>query len=396
MRYDLVFEGGGAKGMVFVGACDEFLSRGHAFDRLLGTSAGAITAALLAVGYTSAEMLEALLEKEDGKSVFATFMGPPAPFTDDEIRVSAIRRLLSNIDFKFLFDSLERRLDDQIASVIAKNEHSRHVMALIERGGWFGADRFVKWLSAKLDSGTWRGEPRAFSGMTLAQLYGATDVELSVVASDTTDQKVLVLNHQTAPDCPLIWAVRMSMSIPLVWNEIVWRAEWGKYLNRDVTDHRIVDGGLISNFPIELLISDKPEVVKLMGPKKDNPVLGMLIDERLPVAAATRGFLVDVNVKPSELSTVQRLQRLVDTATGAHDKMIIEEYEYFVARLPAAGYGTTEFDMSDARRNALVEAGRQALASYLDQAAAAAKAIPRPRGPGIPSAADRIASRLLQ
>lgn len=50
MKYDLVFEGGGAKGMVFVGACEEFFRRGHSFDRLLGTSAGASTATLLAAG----------------------------------------------------------------------------------------------------------------------------------------------------------------------------------------------------------------------------------------------------------------------------------------------------------------------------------------------------------
>ena len=56
MKYDLVFEGGGAKGMVFVGACEEFFRRGHSFDRLLGTPAGAITATLLAVGYTPEEI----------------------------------------------------------------------------------------------------------------------------------------------------------------------------------------------------------------------------------------------------------------------------------------------------------------------------------------------------
>ena len=400
MKYDLVFEGGGAKGMVFVGACEEFSKRGHTFDRLLGTSAGAITATLLTVGYSSAEMLEALMEKEDEKSVFATFMGPPAPFTDEEIRASAIRRLLENIDFKFLFDGLERRVDDQIASAIAKNERSRHVMALIERGGWFAADRFVNWLRTKLDSGTWQGKPRMFSGMTLAKLNDVTGVDLSVVASDTTDQKILVLNHQTAPDCPIVWAVRMSMSIPLVWDEIVWRPEWGRYLNRDLVDHRIVDGGLISNFPIELFISDKPEVVKLMGSKKDNPVLGMLIDERLPVVStASRGIFADIHIKPTELSTVQRLQRLVDTATGAHDKMVMEEYESLVARLPAAGYGTTEFDMTDERRDALVDAGRHAMAFYLDKSAAllpSNHAFPRTRGLGAPTQADLIAMKLLE
>jgi NTE family protein len=57
MKYDLVFEGGGAKGMVFVGALEEYFSRGHSAGRLLGTSAGAITAVLLAAGYTPAKLL---------------------------------------------------------------------------------------------------------------------------------------------------------------------------------------------------------------------------------------------------------------------------------------------------------------------------------------------------
>ena len=79
MQYDLVFEGGGAKGMVFAGAGAEFFHRKHTFNRLLGTSAGAITATLLAAGYTPEEMAEALTEKEDGRSVFEGFMGIPGP-----------------------------------------------------------------------------------------------------------------------------------------------------------------------------------------------------------------------------------------------------------------------------------------------------------------------------
>lgn len=398
MRYDLVFEGGGAKGMVFVGACEEFFNRGHFFERLLGTSAGAITATLLAVGYTTAEMLQALTEKENGKSVFANFMGNPPPFAEDDIRTGAIRKLLGEIEFKFLFDSWEKKLGDRIASAIYRNERFRHVAALIERGGWFAADRFVTWLRSKLDSGIVKDKPRAFSGMSLAQLFDATGVELSMVASDTTDQKVLVLNHHTAPDCPVVWAVRMSMSIPLVWDEVVWKPEWGHYRNRDMAGHVVVDGGLISNFPIELFISDEPGVLKLMGPKKDNPVLGMLIDERLPVASADgKGFFVDVNLKPGELITVRRLQRLVDTATGAHDKMVIEGYEHLVARLPAKGYHTTEFDMSDKRRSALIESGRLALAAYFDLPSGLT--LPSAKvasGADLPIIADRIASKILE
>jgi NTE family protein len=401
MRYDLVFEGGGAKGMVFVGAYEEFMGRGHAFGRLLGTSAGAITATLLAAGYTPEEMLRALIEKENGKSVFTGFMGEPTPFTQEEIRASAIRTLLRNVNLKLLPGFIEDRLDDAVTEALAQNPGARHFFAFVERGGWFGADGFVAWLKTKLDSGAWKGGQRRFSAMTLAQFFAATQVDLSVVASDTSDGRLLVLNHRTAPDCPVVWAVRMSMSIPLVWNEVIWAAEWGAYLGRTLTGHAVVDGGVLSNFPIELFISDEPQVTTLMGPKQDAAVLGLLIDESLPVppVARERGILVDVNVKPQDLRTVQRITRLVDTMTGAHDKMVIDEFNELVARMPAAGYGTTEFDMSDDRREALVKAGRDAMAAYFDKRPARRAAASTPKAVSAKGVrrpiANRIAARIL-
>lgn len=403
MKYDLVFEGGGAKGMVLVGAYEEFVGRHHTAGRLLGTSAGAITATLIAAGYTPAEMLTALNERENGKPVFAGFMGLPPPFSQAEVESSAIRTLLRNINLKFVPDFVEEPLDDAIAKTLAENPDSRHIFAFVERGGWYAADRFVTWLQNKLDSGsTSTGAQRQFSRMTLAHFFDSTKVDLSLVASDTTGGRLLVLNHNTAPDCPLVWAVRMSMSIPLVWDEVVWQESWGDYLGRNLSDHLIVDGGMLSNFPLELFISDEPQVTRLMGPKQDSPVLGLLIDESLPVpplaAPRARGLLVDVDVKPGQLTTVQRFRRLVDTATTAHDKMVIDAFSHLVVRLPAQGYGTTEFDMSDERRDALVEAGRNAMRAYFDEPPAAL-AVPRGMEHIEPTrakhTADGIALRLL-
>ena len=395
MKFDLVFEGGGAKGMVFVGAYEEFVKRGNSFGRILGTSAGAITAVLMAAGYTPREMFNALNEKENGKPVFTGFMGEPKKFTDQEVRSSAIRELLRNVNVRFVPDLIENRMDDAIAGYLAENERYRHFFSFVERGGWYGAERFDSWLHAKLDTGTGNNSARKFSHMTLEQFFNETQVDLSVVASDTTEGRLLVLNHYTAPDCPVVRAVRMSMSIPLVWEEVIWDNAWGSYLGKDISGNVIVDGGLLSNFPIELLISDEPQVIKLMGAKSANAVLGLLIDESMPVAATpgTKGLIVDINVKPGELQTVQRLSRLVNTATTAHDKMVIDEFSRLVVRLPAKGYGTTEFDMSDDRRTALIEAGRNAMQDYLTN-----MPVPAPGTKGIkPSGqtADRIAKRLL-
>jgi NTE family protein len=395
MKYDLVFEGGGAKGFVLVGACDEFFRRGHSFDRLLGTSAGAITATLLAVGYSPGEMLSALAEEEDGRSVFASFLAMPPPFTSDELTHSAVGALLDAIQFNFLPGRAQRGLDARLLRALADNERFRHIMSFVERGGWYAADPFLVWLQRKLDSGRWKGGQRHFSGLTLGQLFAETNVELSVVASDTTDSRMLVLNHRTSPDCPVVWAVRMSMSIPLLWDEVVWQATWGNYLGRNVLDHMIVDGGLLSNFPIELFISNEPHVTRLMGPKGASPLLGMLIDDRLPVPQA-KNLLVSIDIKPGELRTVKRLQRLVDTATTAHDKMVMDENSHLIVRLPAQGFGTTEFDMSDARRDSLVNGGRTAMELYFDtphDLVLPTKSIPAERPV---NRADRVARSILQ
>ena len=55
--------GGGAKGIVFVGAYLGLGRRGRTTGRLLGTSAGAITATLISARYAPEEMLVALNER---------------------------------------------------------------------------------------------------------------------------------------------------------------------------------------------------------------------------------------------------------------------------------------------------------------------------------------------
>lgn len=48
MKIDGVFEGGGVRGIAHVGAICALNERGYSFERVAGTSAGAIIAALLA------------------------------------------------------------------------------------------------------------------------------------------------------------------------------------------------------------------------------------------------------------------------------------------------------------------------------------------------------------
>ena len=363
MQYDLVFEGGGAKGMVFVGALREMERRGHTYGRFLGTSAGAIMATFAAAGLTMQEMLDALNEKDAaGVPVFKQFLGRPRPFTRQDIQGSVTRQALQTIDLPGVPDNVEAYIDRIVLYLMTRDEFA-HVFSFVERGGWYSADTFVQWAQAKLDQATPGGRRRELSRQTFAEFHRATGRELSLVAADTTDSRMLVLNHRTAPLVPVVWGMRMSMSLPLLWQEVVWQPEWGDYMGRPLAGHRVVDGGLLSNFPIELFLSSDPHVTALMGHRTSQGVLGLLIDESLPVGeVAERNAPADGGL--ASLPPAQRIKGLVDTATQAHDKMVIDAFEQFVCRLPARGYQTTEFDMTDARRDALIAAGQQALDAY--------------------------------
>ncbi len=365
MRFDLVFEGGGAKGMAFVGALQALEARGHTPGRLLGTSAGAIAAIFTAAGYSVTEMLEALSEKDEtGQPIFASFLSAPRPFTRDEIDASLTKQMLKNVDFTILPDFIENKLDDLVLSLMTR-EAFGNLFSLIERGGWYGADVFLDWVQTKLDSGDNDGRPRRYSHMTFLEFYLATGKDVTLVAADTTAHQLLVLNHNTAPHCPVAYGMRMSMSLPFLWQEVVWDASWGPYLGTDITGHRAVDGGLLSNFPIELFLSRDPHVVDLMGEPTEDGVLGLLIDETRFVPGADE--LAEESASAvAPISLLARLRSLVDTATQAHDKMVIDTFESSVCRLPARGYETTDFDMSDERRLLLIQAGRQATEEHFD------------------------------
>jgi len=368
MEYDLVFEGGGAKGMVFVGAMQELEQRGHTYKRLLGTSAGAITAAFLAAGYTAAEMAEALAEIEDGKPVFSGFLGQPGPFERAEVVKSATLQFLREVDIPLVPEFIEKRLDEAIVRWLTTDARLACSYSFLEYGGLYSADRFIAWMNRRLNSGTHQGHPRRYSDLTLRQFYNETGSDLTLVAADTSGAAMLVLNHRTAPDLPLVWAVRMSMSIPLVWQEVIWQPEWGQYRERNMAGHSIVDGGILSNFPIELFVSQDSYVKSLMGFETGESVLGLLIDESLPVEGVQ-----SVEAAPasplSQAPVVRRVANLVNTALSAHDKMVSEAFEHLVVHMPARGYGTTEFEMSEEKRQRLVEAGCKTMAAYFDQQA---------------------------
>lgn len=363
--YDMVFEGGGAKGSGFAGALEALQQAGHTHRRLVGTSAGAITATFLAARYAPQEMLAAVNERlPNGKPRFSSFMDPPPAndFTDAEKEKSVTMSVFADLDLPGIPDILEKNLDKRLLNALLALPHYRQLFSFVECGGLFSGGKFLEWVREKLAV---KGIAPTATLKTFAEQTGS---DLSLVVTDTSDVEMLVLNHRTAPDCPVAWAVRMSMSIPFVWREVVWQESWGTYLGRTKTGNILVDGGVLSNFPIRLIDMEPGQsrfVRDVMGDTiaSDAGTLGLLIDEKLPVEGA-----VDTPKPPKlvgQLRTVQRVGRLVDTMMGAQDNTEIQRHEKDICRLPAKGYGTTEFDMAPERLEALINAGRNAMKKHL-------------------------------
>jgi len=152
--YDLIFEGGGAKGSVFVGALTAFSEKGCQPRRLVGTSAGAITATLLAAGFTPSEMKDAINEELDGKPRFASFMDRPKEedFDQDIIDHSDTMKLLEDVNVPLIPGGLEERFDSLLVKALMAMPAYRQLFCFVECGGLFSGDTFLAWLKEKLSS----------------------------------------------------------------------------------------------------------------------------------------------------------------------------------------------------------------------------------------------------
>ena len=308
---DLVFEGGGVKGIGLAGAFAALEQRGFEPKSVAGTSAGAITAALVGAGYRAAELDEILLDVP-----FARFKDP----------------------------GWEDRLPG-----------GRAASLLLERGIYEGRF-FQDWITALLEA---KGVTRFGQIVDEEAEDPKNRWRLRVIASDVTHRRMLVLPNDAGhlgvdPDeLEIAYAVRMSMSIPVFFEPVVHRNP------RTGEDHVIVDGGMLSNFPVWLFDCE--------GRDPKWPTFGMLLvepDPKVPIGhrlagaehGAERGSLIDF------------FKSLASTMMAAHDRLYVEKATYArTIPIPTLGVGTTEFDITRERVRGLYDSGHAAASAFLDQ-----------------------------
>ncbi|MFG6114367.1 patatin-like phospholipase family protein [Halobacillus sp. MO56] len=285
MKIDGVFSGGGVKALAFVGALQVVEKRGYVFQRMAGTSAGAITASLLAAGYRVDE-LETVLRELD----FETFVDPPL-----------IDRLIPFTKWLLLYF----------------------------RMGLYKGDRLERWLYDRL----------AAKGVyTFRDLPAG---KLKIICSDLTLGRILVIPDDLEAfynidpyQFPVAKAVRMSAGLPYYFTPV-------KLTGKSSVKSLVVDGGLLSNFPIWSLENrDGKRVRPILGMKLSNP----------PSQFPER----KIN------NSIEMFHALFSTMKQAHDARYISKSKSAdILFIPVTTIDTTDFQLSDIQKDELIELGRE-------------------------------------
>ncbi|MBO9201892.1 MULTISPECIES: patatin-like phospholipase family protein [Niastella] len=206
---NLVMEGAGVKGFAYAGALQVLDSMGilQKIQRVAGTSVGAIQGALLAVGYSSTEIIE----------------------------------LTAHIPLKQFNDG---------GGMLPGGIHR-----LRKQFGWYKGEKIAHWMEGLIAAKTGNGQ------ITFAELHALSAQkgykDLYITGTDLTYQTLRVFSYEHYPNMRICDAVRISLSIPLYYRAVlmddsgrVYKKPAGKQLL-----HVMVDGGVLSNYPIYLFDS---------------------------------------------------------------------------------------------------------------------------------------------
>lgn len=308
MQADLVLEGGGVKGIALAGAVSVLEERGYAFERVAGTSAGAIVGALLAAGVPGKELADLI---KDG------------------------------MDY--------RRFRDP--TLLSRLGPAGMAASLVWSKGVYAGDYLRLWLNEQLAA---RGV-RTFADLRRDDAKSALprdlDYRLVVVASDISRGRLALLPWdcrahygQETDDVEVTEAVRASMAIPFYFAPL-------RYPAGAAEPSWLVDGGMLSNFPVWVFDRDDGRAPRW-------PTFGVKLSSR---AESVRPY--------RKVRTLAGMgHAMIATMAGAHDRMHIDR-EDVVARtifVDTLGISPIDFDIAPADQQRLFDSGRTAAEKFLD------------------------------
>ena len=174
-------------------------------------------------------------------------------------------------------------------------------------------------------------------------VYSFSDLpegSLKLVASDLTNGRMIVLPDDlerygiVQETFPVARAVRMSCGIPFFFEPVSLKIGSG--------DTIVVDGGVLSNFPMWIFDND-------VG-KKERPVLGLKLSRR-------KEEIEGRQIK----NAINLFEALFSTMKNAHDeKYISRKHEKNIVFIPVDNYSATQFDLDEESKKDLMDIGRKA------------------------------------
>ena len=331
---NLVFEGGGVKGIAYVGALEVLAREGilENIERVAGTSAGAMVAVLVALGYTPQEISD----------------------------------ILWDINFKNFMDSSWGIVRD--------------INRLINDYGWYKGDFFRNLMVGYIEQKTQNGEI-TFEELAKNKKYK----ELHLIGADLSTGLTKVFNATNTPKVKIADAARISMSIPLFFAAV-------KGVEGD--GHLYVDGGLLNNYAIKTFdrknfVENQAnarrtayyekinERIKQMTPPKmgkmdviyeyvyNKETLGFRLDSKdeIEMYLNPNAEHPAKEIKTFFSYTKALINTLIDFQNNVHLHSDDWQRTIYINTL---GVEATDFDISDTKKEQLVEAGRGFTEDYLE------------------------------
>jgi NTE family protein len=316
---NLVFEGGGVKGIAYIGAMQVLEKKGILKNiiRVGGASAGAINALLFGLGYTNEE-------------------------THD---------ILWQLDFRNFEDSSWWPID---------------VLRVFNRYGWYKGNFFKNWIGDLIEK---KMGDRHATFADVARMSGAGGFrQISMIGTNLSTRFSEVYSAELTPGMELADAVRISMSIPLFFKAV-------RNPKRDV----LVDGGVLDNYPVKLFDREKyidPEERKAHSMVRDYylKINKMLDRGSSPYVfnKQTLGFRLDTReesdiFRDHEATRSHRISSFVDYAKGLIGTMLEAQENQHIhsddwqrtVYIDTLGVKTTDFDLSEEKKTELMESGKK-------------------------------------
>jgi NTE family protein len=324
---NLTFEGGGVKGIAYIGAMQILEGRGvlPGIRRVGGTSAGAINALIFSLGYSIAEQQEILRSTN-----FHKFM------------------------------------DDSFGMI-------RDVRRLSRQFGWHKGDFFESWIGELIEKRL--GSRHA----TFADLSDAGLPALYVIGTNLSSGFAEVFSAERHPDLELATAVRISMSIPLFFAAMRHGERSDVY----------VDGGVQLNYPVKLFdreryidMDSEAEAARATAYyNKENArfqlkhsgrspyiynrqTLGMRLDTAEEVAL----YRYDEPLAGKPIKSFSDYARaLMGALMNAQENSHLHSDDWQrTVYINTLDVGTVDFDLSDDKKRSLIEEGIAGTERYFD------------------------------